>query len=376
MLRKCLWVLAAAVAAALLCVRVLLPSLLLVRCAGAGMGKASLRPTFLPPCRLNLTALLQQVSPPPPLAPAELPELWPPGDFVVLAASSSKPRYSFYLPLTALVWRWRLGMTPLVLLVGQWHNQPRGTDWAVRECLEQLQLAGLLRLLLVPCAEAEAGAVSQSIRLSFAALPQLHPESWAVVNDADLWPVDRDMYRLGSGDKGTVTSHNAGCCGSFDFRGTRLTELPMGSVGARVREWRELFQLPPIADPELLARFSLQTAAAVKGSARRGWGDDQLVLSVVLQCAAAAAEGRVRFFVRETREDRIDRSRWPAAAGCFSSLLPRVFDAHLPKDGAAAWHPSLRPLFQLLIPNRSDVWQVADRFASRFASHEPVFLHS
>jgi hypothetical protein len=372
--RWLLWLVWVAVLSAILVTRVLLPSMVLVRCNFAGMTKQHLSRVAVPfVSGINVTALFATLPPSPFLAP-NLPtdRLVPPVDLAVIAGSS-KNRYAFYLPLTALVWRLRVGMIPLVLLAGdRWEG---GADVVVRETLEELQRMHLAHVIRVPCDSRDATFVSQGVRLAFAALPQLHPDSWAVINDADLWPVDMDMYRIGKHERGVVTSHNSQCCGAFEFRGAEFVEVPMGSVGARVSDWRDVFLLPNRVNPDALAALVIQRAEAMTASNRRGWGDDQMMLSVMLQSSTAAKEGRVHYHTRATAHDRIDRLRWPAAA-CFESLVPLVFDAHLPTDGANMWFANLRVLFRLLIPNRTDVWEMADRYVARFRAHDGLLSHS
>jgi hypothetical protein len=370
--RVLLWLVSAAVLSAILVTRVLLPSIVLVRCNFSGMTKQYLSRVAVPFVPgINVTALFATLPPPATLAPNELP-LFPPVDVAVIAGSS-KSRYAFYLPLTALMWRLRVGMIPLVLLAGdRWEG---GADGVVRETLEELQRLQLAHVLRVPCDSRDATFVSQGVRLAFSALPQLHPDSWAVINDADMWPVDSDMYSIGKHERGVVTSHNSHCCGAFEFRGAQFVEVPMGSVGARVRDWRDVFLLPNLVGPDALAALVIQRAEAMTASNRRGWGDDQMMLSVILQSSTAAKEGRVHYHTRATSRDRIDRSRWPAAA-CFESLVPLVFDAHLPTEGANVWFSNLRVLFRLLIPNRTDVWELADRYVARFRAHDGLLSHS
>jgi hypothetical protein len=134
-------------------------------------------------------------------------------------------RYAFLVPLTTLVWRERAKMVPIVAMVGSFHG-PRMR--VVTDFMRELSMEGGVHVIHIPCAKADeifAGKAlssphhlsdqttlsrlqpnnnnrltlqaAQMIRLYVAALPHIHNNSWIVINDVDMWPLNPDMYRMG-----------------------------------------------------------------------------------------------------------------------------------------------------------------------------------
>ncbi len=92
--RLLLWLASLTLLSAMLVTRVLLPSIVFVRCT-AGMTKQHLqRATIAPLQGLNITELLADMPPPRPLPPGQFPPLLPPVDLAVIAGSSHS-RYAF-----------------------------------------------------------------------------------------------------------------------------------------------------------------------------------------------------------------------------------------------------------------------------------------
>ncbi len=314
-----------------------------------------------------------------------LPPFFAGSAFAILSTTAER-RYAFFSPLTALLWRVRVGLTPVVFLVSSADSWSHGPALVTRNFFFSLVSLGLAKVVEVPC-KRHCAFVAQAVRLFFSCLSFFSPSSWAVISDADLWPINRDFFFLGRKEKKMV-SHNALCCNHFFFQNFRFRELPIGSVSGTISNWREIFFLPRVDNASLLAPWIERRAEVFFGTFRRNWNDDQIMLSVFLQSAVNVSR---LFFSRDTSVDRLDRSNWPRRSDFFSlSSCPEsggfgmrsggfgfrsggYLDAHLPKNGLAHWNSTLRVLFFSLLPpdkEREKIMQLADDYVAEFAEKE------
>ena len=272
-------------------------------------------------------------------------------DHVMLSVTRDR-RYLFFAPLTALVWA-QHGFHPIVFLSGEAHEWTTRQGAVMMSMLGELQTAGVLTIVPVTCSPSDEIFVSQMVRLYGSALGSLDPESWVVVNDIDMWPLWRDPYVMGKSE-GKCLSNNAMCCGKFPWNGNSFQELPMGTVGMRVRQWRQTMRLPaqPLASAQCVVETMRTRATKMFGGTLKSarapdhWRDDQHMLSIFVFTEPAIANNML--FVGRGAADRIDRPNWPQPQ-CLAQMAQSATDAHLPFPGESQWANNLELLFKAIV---------------------------
>ena len=276
------------------------------------------------------------------------------------------PRYLFFGPLTALVWS-ALGFHPIVFVPGEDSGWERGRERTTLDWLRKLERERLLTVVRVPCPPKDEVFISQMVRLYGGGLPFLHNESWLVTNDIDMWPMWRDPYVMGKRD-GRALSSNAACCGKFEYRGAHFQELPMGAVGMRAKQWRQVMRLSePFSNVDCLVSVMRKRAEHMFGGTLtdfRGahWRDDQHMLSVLTFTTPNVVSNML--FVGRSPGDRLDRIDWPKPS-CLAQMGRQATDAHLPFPGDQYWKRGLRYLFQSVVTNAT-LQGHGDDFASAY----------
>lgn len=109
----------------------------------------------------------------------------------VALASDPSPTYAFFLPITARLWM-ALGYRPLVQLVGtpaEWLADAR-----LRLVLDETSRAGARIHWLGDPAPWYPSALSQWSRLFAHRTPRLHPSTWIVTSDVDMWPLSGEFF--------------------------------------------------------------------------------------------------------------------------------------------------------------------------------------
>jgi hypothetical protein len=283
----------------------------------------------------------------------------------VLLSVTNDARYVFFAPLTALAWV-SLGFHPVVFLVGESTQWSAGRARVAAEFLYLLEKEGVVTVIPVTCSRVDSIFVSQMIRLFGVSFGALHPDSWTIINDIDMWPLWRGPYIMGK-DKNQTLSNNAGCCGDFAWRSKRIRELPMGTVGMRVRQWRDLMQIPEnLTSAECVIQLMRTRATHLFGGTLtipRGphWRDDQQMLSILLFTRRDIVSNTL--FVGRGSRDRIDRADWPPPK-CLSQMARTATDAHLPFPGESHWIGNLKILFRSIVGQR--YWTRADAYFESF----------
>lgn len=285
-------------------------------------------------------------------------------DIVVLAAST-RLRYAFLAPVTALTWRFRAKFHPVLVLVGEPSAWTQGKLGVVKNVLNDLVKAAPDEMTVVelPCAAGDETFVAQMIRLYLGSFEFLAEDSWTIINDVDMWPLNPDMYRMGR-NEGKVLSNNAACCGPFHRNGKSFQELPMGTIGMRVRDWRGVFRIAATNDTKCIVETIRQRATQMFGGTItdfRGahWRDDQHMLSMYL-LGNASIVGKMMFVGRTF--DRLDRLEWPRAH-CLPWVANEGNDAHVPIPGDEQWSTMI-PLFRALVPQ--EYWALADDYVAKY----------
>lgn len=267
------------------------------------------------------------------------PEVVIPLDRAILACSLN-PDYAFFLPFDTALWR-RLGYRATIFLVGtpeEWSTGPCGL--AAREARK---LGAELRF--VPHVEGRKDStVAQCVRAGAGALPEgvFRDTDYALVTDADLWPLDRRLVDLPR-DRLGVTYANA-------YQGEAEPHYPMCHQGAPGRVWRQMVAARKLADvaPEIFA--TLPADADDWAS----WNHDERELSRRIYALPGPTEMRTRYGAPPV--DRLDRSAWPRGRVVEALHEKKAVDAHLPRPGQHPenW-PDVRALFLALLPGQ-DAW--------------------
>ncbi|KAJ3011504.1 hypothetical protein HKX48_006802 [Thoreauomyces humboldtii] len=317
-------------------------------------------------------------------------------------ASEENPMYSFFIPLTAMVWARYVGFTPIVFLIDDDSTKdgapgvapsdagPSGRFFPIVEKLLRDQNIGIVRHLKPNSSLPANGQVlSQSSRLMASLLPELDVHAYVLTSDVDLWPlaqrpywtneVQQERFNVSGKD---ISLYNALCCGHGNVAGIEYREYPMSCIGMAVETWKQVLGVQSVGSHkqttaqvqdavvqgtnDLLTRhLGYGTSSALvlpeKGVLTR-WYYDQILVSYLLALPGEHT-GRLLEIPRDTLSDRMDRIAWPADVS--GETLPNFVDAHLLRPGYEDknW-PRLRNLLALLL-SEADM-SVVDKYLEDF----------
>jgi GNAT superfamily N-acetyltransferase len=152
----------------------------------------------------------------------------------VILSSTISETYDFFLPITAWLWKNRIGYEPIIFLVGTRSEWAGGRPGVVLAELEHegYRIEWIERIQGVPDAN-----VSMSIRQHAAALPDLDPGDILMVGDVDMLPIRREFYHQHDPSLGPVAIYHAGMYGD--------TYWPAYGLSLLVSAWREVMDLSP-----------------------------------------------------------------------------------------------------------------------------------
>jgi hypothetical protein len=249
-----------------------------------------------------------------------------------IISSDLNPAYSFFLPLTAALWRHVASHRPTALLTGtceDWRAHPQGSV-ALRHLREQ----GADVFWIGTVTGHRSSTVAQVSRL-FAGCLDLPAEDRLLTADVDMWPL-APVFR----DDGDVTLHYGNA-----YAHEAVPKWPLCYVGAKASTWREIMGVgvEPIAG---IIQRHLDERLAADEDSWAAWNHDEEEFARRL----VAWPGHPERCVTVPRRggppvDRIDRSAWPAAPNADGMV-----DAHLPRPGAEGWS-EIRPLIEQVAPH-------------------------
>lgn len=288
-------------------------------------------------------------------------EKLPPKSYAVLScASQSNNMFAFYLPMTIQAWK-RINYDSIVILTGdisKWQNQ------ALQLVLEVL-LNMRVDIAFITTDSSHEVILSQVGRLFVANFLEWEDESQTtlVTSDADLWPLNRDLYRLSVGK--AVKLVNSNCCGTFTRNNRQYQMIPMCNVVMNVATWRAVMNPHndmPRSTADILRYISndLGLKAQLDKNTGSVWYADQIIISMRLTKWIEGRRHLVAYRPRWTALDRIDRSGWK------TSFFSWKNDAHLLRDplNNGTWQ-RLNDLLTLMYTNYVDQWSF---YRSRFIS--------
>lgn len=152
--------------------------------------------------------------------------------------------YLFYLPISALAWR-RIGYEPIVILITDEIEENTSRlleNKLVRKTIDYLNVFNI-KIYYLPTKTNYENYVGMLARIFVGALPSelVEDKDFIITTDTDLLPVDLGYYNLPNTN--SIKILNAFCCGSFEHENVNYQMYPMGHVGMRKKQWRELMNL-------------------------------------------------------------------------------------------------------------------------------------
>ena len=254
--------------------------------------------------------------------------------------------YSFFLPLTAWLWK-RVGYDAVCLLVG------RERDWradsAGEVALSVLGATGADTVFLGDFPGHRSSTVAQLSRCFVGALRD-EASRYYLTSDVDMWPLRADWFHR---DDGPLQLFNAGAY--------HHTRYPLCYVGMPLMMWREVTGVQEgNLSAQLLATLDEQLGRSV--SSEQAWNFDEVWMGRQIRGWSGYPDDCQMVYREHPRlPDRIDRAAWPERVS-----IEGMVDAHLLRPGWGENWPRLRPLFRQLLPALdSFVDRYHDSFASR-----------
>lgn len=266
-------------------------------------------------------------------------------------SSDQHPAYEFFVPLSAAVWRHRIGFEPIVTLVGY------EEEWLAKRTsklvLDELEKQDIDPTFVSTPEGYRSANVAQAARMYAAFHPTFHPHlsdgDVTITTDIDMWPIDRDWFCRHLPNPGIVTSYY----GNFPSR------FPMCYVAADVATWREMHGYQRGCSIADTVRMHMLKYLRPTTAAPDAWQHDEEYLTARIHALGAHRINMVRRPDGDPFPDRIDRVVWP-----HELELGGKKDAHLLRPGYEPTHwPRLRALFKKLCP---DLVGWADEYTDRY----------
>lgn len=281
--------------------------------------------------------------------------------------------YAFSAPFAALFWRDVIGYEPLVLLVEDevyWRAQGRYCP-LVLDTLRELSLD----VRFVGHVEGyETARIGQNARQHASVYDDVAADTWLMMTDADLWPLNRDYHRQHE----TADAKAVALNGNLDnfmgkgpaleriARGVRFQTLPTCCITMRASEWRDCYGLTvgePIApalkrNMDAWKKFFIDNGEKTPGAKNFDmWLFDQDLVTYNL-VRQSWFDDRVKIIARPNPMRRLDRGDWTMCA------IGDALDSHIFKapDKLDNW-AKLREVVGYYLPQRI-AW--ADEFRNRF----------
>jgi hypothetical protein len=270
---------------------------------------------------------------------------------VVLSATLD-PVYSFFAPLTALVWRRVAAFEPLLLLVGH-EDEWRSHASAQRVLAEAVRYA---EVVFVPrVSGASDHTLAQVARLCAGALDGVAEDDYLLVSDVDLWPLSVQLDRAADPSY-AFHIFNA------DAYLPNEDRFPMCHLGGRRAVWREVFSLDD-GLPAALAR--------IPWPADGDWHFDERYATARLR-AWPRFHQCCQLLARPARpgHGRLDRADWR-----FDGALDSLTDAHLLRPGFSDenW-PRVHALLRALLGD--DDFGAATAYRTRYVEPARASVHA
>lgn len=274
----------------------------------------------------------------------------------VTIGANEIPDYQFLAPLTAAIWRDRIGFHPIVLVVGNW-LAPHLGNISTRKGAATLRALNELNLdwrQVTPMEGLETGRTAQQCR-EFVGCLDLPADDWAMPADADLWPIRKEFYYQHQAKPGRVTSYYS--------NGDHYQTLPTCHVTMQLVKWRELYGVKAGDDITAACKRTFEAWLPVRkwqiwdvNFAK--WMADQAIVAEKVFALPEGFEKIERY--GHPPLDRIDRNNPPPPDYDIANYV----DAHMVRrpDEPDRW-PFVRDLFVRLLPQHA-AW--ADQYHKEY----------
>lgn len=204
---------------------------------------------------------------------------------VVSVSLDSNYFYYFHLPYICLSWR-RVGIEPIVILVSSSFSN---LTYTARKTLEYLDKLGVKQYNLKVKKNYDR-ILSMHSRIFIGLLPNnfTNDEDYLITTDSDLLPLSSNYYNFFSNDD-KIKVTNSDCCANFKFKLNEYKMYPMGCIGMKKWQWREVIELKKeetfdentinASISRILGNeFIVKNEELVKGDAH--WDGDQKLISI------------------------------------------------------------------------------------------------
>lgn len=263
---------------------------------------------------------------------------------VAIGANSVRD-YQFLAPLSALLWKERIGFHPIVITCDdEWFNN-RGK--VVKEAMAELEID---TIHLQSSKVYASHTLAQNCR-EFASCLPIADEEWIMPSDADLWPIQKEFYHAheNNGARGTLYYAN----------GDHYQTYPTCHVTLKARDWRSLGYGP--IGKDLTESVEVAVTAWLRDDAPHWpwkdrnfaiWMSDQALITDRLRRATWHDELKPVERHGHPPSTRIDRTVW-------RPMKADDVDAHIQRapDEPHVW-PNVLQLFTQLLPKRG-AWAAA-----------------
>eukprot|EP00996_Jenningsia_fusiforme_P000673 NODE_1608_length_1473_cov_28.516854_g1450_i0.p1 GENE.NODE_1608_length_1473_cov_28.516854_g1450_i0~~NODE_1608_length_1473_cov_28.516854_g1450_i0.p1 ORF type:complete len:376 (+),score=41.11 NODE_1608_length_1473_cov_28.516854_g1450_i0:132-1259(+) len=339
----------------------------------------------------------QSVRPPPPSSDL-VARGRPPGTkyYAVMSATFSGS-YSFYLPLTVMVWN-QLNISSIVFLVGPRWDSPLGKI-ILRELMTSKAIAQYVE---VPHG-VPLSLVSQHVRFYAGHLRGIPDDAVLISTDADIWPVHRDLYLLSASyavrsvdayafpffvinekASSTGTTTRAFKSISVSRQNSSLSgkkiypQFPITNIMMTAESWRVVVPCN-ITDLRKAGEFIWSALGSFLGyrirqveTGRRGehWFLDQFWISMRI-VDSPFYPSQVEFVRRKTLIDRMqDKHIWCPRENLSltCSVVSKLHDIHNPREPGNQWW-CLRAILECLLSPAE--LQRASTFMKKYQQRAP-----
>lgn len=256
----------------------------------------------------------------------------------VVLSSDLNSMYSFFAPLSTLLWTLR-GYRPILFLVGtasKWH-----ADAQARLALEHSREVGA-EIYFVPEVEGvRTSTVAQIVRCVASALRHVDDQDYLLTSDIDMFPLGPWV----GGNRDTSRSFQI----YFSNAYSDPVHWPISYLGGKAKAWREMMG----CERGQLEKALYQALEHAPKDEVGAWNWDEKYVSRKIADWREFPNVQMidRTFVKG--EWRLDRSGWDEGWNHLNGSLDGVADAHLPRPGYDENWSRIRPILEcVLSPDR------------------------
>lgn len=233
----------------------------------------------------------------------------------VVIATDDNEVYSFFIPLTAIMWKRIADFVPLILLVGteeHWNSQ-RKTKLAIDRARE---IGADIRF--INQIEGVNNANTAQLSRIYASSLDLAPDTYVMTSDMDMWPLSNGWFNRQYNELNI-----------FFANAMSHSRYPICYIGANVKVWREIMHLEQ-GDISEAIKKQLLAGPGIPADSTTMWYYDEVLLTLRIK-EWSGYQSRTNLMDRAMRAlpvGRVDRFSW-----VFHGKDDRLIDAHLLRPG-------------------------------------------